>query len=651
MDFRRAALGLVLLATLAGCGSSGPTAQCDLASTALNQGQLATAAELYARAQRSGEGSCADTGLDSVANRYASAFREAARGTALEVAADNAGAQAAYQSALALDQGNQPAINGLTRLGVPQEQRITSLPLPATPPYPQATAWTGWPIVLPTFLIALAALAFALLRRPAPGGYGSDGSARGSASGRPAGRRSWWGRANDWVAGGRQAAAEGPPEDEGYAADRGEAAGPAEPRLGSPVAAPRPSPEPPTRPVRPVTGEDARTDPITVVTPQGLDLGRRSDQPRSRTVRPHDPPAEDDDPDPGASVPGDAAPPPLDASAGPARSDGDAAAQAAPPGHPTPATPGALGVGAAGASVIGLAAARAESESADPPAPSSAEPPTTEPEQPEPAEPEQPGPERPEPTAEPPAPQPSPTTPEQPAPTAEQPPPTPRPDPALVAQGAEIGQLQRLLDRSFRADDRPLPRRYFAAAEPVPGPVVGVTLAVCVVGLSGSERLLCVQRLVDASPPDADWVPDPDRHPEVAAAVARRAVGSIRDHDERIWATDPVADERALLRLVDAARPVWTDLLRGAEPPDGGPLNPSTSPGSAILQGAVTGRGPVADEGPSPTDVRVVALVGALLVEGAVTNARVEAQHREMPAVAAAESIESALAAELADLQ
>lgn len=632
MDFRRAALGLVLLATLAGCGTSGPTAQCDLASTALNQGQLATAAELYARAQRSGEGSCADTGLDSVANRYASAFREAARGTALEVAADNAGAQAAYQSALALDQGNQPAINGLTRLGVPQEQRITSLPLPATPPYPQATAWTGWPIVLPTFLLALAALAFALLRRPAPGGYDSDRSARGSVSGRPAGRRSWWGRANGWVAGGRQAEAEGPPEDEGYAPDRAEAAGPAEPRLGSPVVAPRPSPEPRTRPVRPVTSEDARTDPITVVTPQGLDLGRRSDQPRSRTVRPHEPPAEEDDPDPRAPVPGDAAPPPLDASAGPARSDGDAAAQAAPPGHPTPATPGALGVGAAGASVIDLAAARAESESADPPAPSSAEPPTTEPEQPGPAEPERPGPERPE-------------------PTAEQPPPAPRPDPALVAQGAEIGQLQRLLDRSFRADDRPLPRRYFAAAEPVPGPVVGVTLAVCVVGLSGSERLLCVQRLVDASPPDADWVPDPDRHPEVAADVAGRAVGSIRDHDERIWATDPVADERALLRLVDAARPVWTDLLRGAEPPDGGPLNPSTSPGSAILQGAVTGRGPVADEGPSPTDVRVVALVGALLVEGAVTNARVEAQHREMPAVAAAESIESALAAELADLQ
>lgn len=559
MDFRRAALALVLLATLAGCGSSGPTAQCDLASTALTQGQLATAAELYARAQRSGEGSCADGGLDSVANRYASAFREAARGTALEVAADDAGAQAAYQSALALDQGNQPAINGLTRLGVPQEQRITSLPLPATPPYPQATAWTGWPIVLPTFVLALAALAFALLRRPAPGGDGVDGSARGSASGRPTGRRSWWGRANDWVAGGRQAAAEGPPEDEGYAADRGEAAGPAEPRLGSPVATPRPSPEPPTRPVRPVTGEDARTDPITVVTPQGLDLGRRSDQPRSRAGRSEAPPADEDDPDP------------------------------------------------------------------DPAPPAPSEPHT----------------ERPEPAAEQPAPSAPPTPP--PPPTA--------PDPALVVQGAEIGQLQRLLDRSFRAEDRPLPRRYFAAAEPVPGPVVGVTLAVCVVGLSGSERLLCVQRLVDASPPDADWVPDPDRHPEVAAAVARRAVGSIRDHDERIWATDPVADDRALLRLVDAARPVWTHLLRGAEPPDGGPLNPSTSPGSAVLQGAVTGRGPVAAEGPSPTDVRVVALVGALLVEGAVTNARVEAQHREMPAVAAAESIESALAAELADLQ
>jgi hypothetical protein len=596
MDFRRAALALVLLATLAGCGVGGTTAQCDLASTALTQGQLATAAELYARAQQSGEGSCADTGLDSVANRYASAFREAARGTALEVAADDAGAQAAYQSALALDQGNQPAMNGLTRLGVPQEQRITSLPLPAVPPYPQATVWTGWPIVLPTFLLAVAALAVALLfRRSAPAG------------GRGFGRL--WKRGDDWVSGGRRKRRsddEGPEEDEGYAADAAER-DPAprsdpEPRLGSPADEHRPesTPRPTTRPV---TSEDARTDPITVVQPRSLDLGRS------------------DDPQPGRERRGGRAP------------SSEAPADDEDPEPAPPVAPGALAVGTAGA-VAGTAIGLTHSDEPAADTGSAAR----------------------ESAGTPPA---EPRTTAAAAEIAPEPAPDPAPDPALATQGAEIGQLQRLLDRLLRADERPLPRRYFASGENVAGPAVGVTLAVCVVDLTGGEaearRLLCVQRLVVGAVPGGNWAPangagGVEWAASVQADVERRAAGSVRDHDGRVWSTDPVPDDRGLLRLVDAGGPAWTALLRG-EDPASGPLGRPSTAGASALQAALEGREVVVSPGPRPAGVRVIALVDALLVEGSLVNARVEAHDHEMAAVAAAESIEVALAAELVDLQ
>ena len=632
MQIRRSALALVAAAALGGltaCGTSVETAQCDLASTALNAGQLATAAELYARAQQSGEGTCADTGLDAVGNRYASAFRESARGTALEVVADEAGARAAYQSALALDQNNQPAMNGLARLGTPQEQRVTSLALPAVAPYPQASWWTGWPIVLPTFLLALAALVFGgLLRRRAPSPGGPWLTQRHA----PTPGTSWLRRRGRRTAEPEDGAdgddVEDRLDDRRDAEPRGRSAQ-AEPRAAEPpTAEPRPTEPPSPRPApprdttpRPVTDHEARTDPVTVVTPlprrSGLDLGRNDDPPGGRSPR-SDP---EDDPDRGdrrlAVVP-----PPIDGEA----ADREAAAPEATTPEPRPAGSGERGPGDP----------ERDTNSSAQPTPTPTPDATTEP---------TPAPVSPEPAGS-----------AHQAPAQQAPPP---PDPALLVHAGEIGQLQRLLDRSVRTDDRPLPQRFFASGVAVPGAAVGVTLAVCDVGLTGGEsdsrRLLCVQRLVVAAIPDGAWTPATgvDWIPAVRVDVAERAVGTIVDGDHRIWSTDPVSDERGLLRLIDAARPAWTALLRGEEPP--GLWNPPTSAGSAALQAAFEGREAVVSPGPRPAGVRVVALVDALLADApdgpTVVNARVEAQHHEMLAVAAAESIEFGLAAELVDLQ
>ncbi|GAA2874204.1 hypothetical protein GCM10010472_34460 [Pseudonocardia halophobica] len=201
MHFRRAALALVAaagLAGLAGCATSGPTPLCDQARGLVDEGQLAQAAELFARAQVRNEGACADDGLTEVGDRYTMAYTDAARGSAAEIEGRTDLARSAYESALRLDAGNQAASNGLVRLGLPPAERSAPLPLPAVAPYPQASWWTGWQLALPALVLAvLAVVGVALLWRR--GGIGprsasSDRPESGDGGGRPAAFREWRGR-------------------------------------------------------------------------------------------------------------------------------------------------------------------------------------------------------------------------------------------------------------------------------------------------------------------------------------------------------------------------------------------------------------------------------------------------------------------------
>lgn len=202
MRFRRAALALVAaagLAGLAGCATSGPTPLCDQARGLVDEGQLAQAAELFARAQVRNEGVCADDGLTEVGDRYTMAYTDAARGSAAEIEGRTDLARSAYESALRLDAGNQAASNGLVRLGLPPAERSAPLPLPAVAPYPQASWWTGWQIALPALVLAvLAVLGVGLLWRR--GGIGrsrsgsSDRPEPDEGSARPAAFLEWRGR-------------------------------------------------------------------------------------------------------------------------------------------------------------------------------------------------------------------------------------------------------------------------------------------------------------------------------------------------------------------------------------------------------------------------------------------------------------------------
>jgi hypothetical protein len=127
------------LALVSAC--SAPTPLCDQAAVLVPQGQLAQAAELYARAQTVEEGGCADDGLGTVGERYQQAFTEAARGSAAERTGDIPGAVAAYEAALKIDAGNQAAATGLSRVGRPVPAAAEPLPPPAASAEPVSTSW------------------------------------------------------------------------------------------------------------------------------------------------------------------------------------------------------------------------------------------------------------------------------------------------------------------------------------------------------------------------------------------------------------------------------------------------------------------------------------------------------------------------------
>ncbi|MCW0212450.1 MAG: hypothetical protein OJJ54_03750 [Pseudonocardia sp.] len=142
---------------------SAPTPLCDQAAALVPQGQLAQAAELYARAQTIDEGSCAGTGLGTVGERYQEAFTEAARGSAAERTGNLPAAVEAYQAALRIDAGNQAAATGLFRAGRP----VPAAPAPLPQPAPSAEVapvgwWAGnWPVAVGAVLVALLAAALA----------------------------------------------------------------------------------------------------------------------------------------------------------------------------------------------------------------------------------------------------------------------------------------------------------------------------------------------------------------------------------------------------------------------------------------------------------------------------------------------------------
>jgi hypothetical protein len=149
------------LALVSAC--SAPTPLCDQAAALVPQGQLAQAAELYARARTVDEGGCADDGLGTVGGLYQQAFTEAARGSTAERTGNVQGAVEAYEAALRIDAGNQAAATGLSRVGRPVPATPGPLPAPAPSAGPVPTSWWAGngPVTVGAILFALLAAAAA----------------------------------------------------------------------------------------------------------------------------------------------------------------------------------------------------------------------------------------------------------------------------------------------------------------------------------------------------------------------------------------------------------------------------------------------------------------------------------------------------------
>jgi hypothetical protein len=125
-----AVLALVVGVTaLGGCATATPL--CTEAAALADAGALGRATAAYARASRAGEGECATAGLAAAGSSYAAAFVDVDRGRAAEDARDAETATAAYRTALAADDGNVAARDGLARLGQPTPEFREPDPQPA----------------------------------------------------------------------------------------------------------------------------------------------------------------------------------------------------------------------------------------------------------------------------------------------------------------------------------------------------------------------------------------------------------------------------------------------------------------------------------------------------------------------------------------
>jgi F0F1-type ATP synthase membrane subunit b/b' len=134
---------VVGLSVLGGCATA--TQLCDEAAVLADGGALGRATETYARADRAGEGDCAAAGLAAAGSRYAAGYVDVALGRAAEDVQDVAGATLAYQAALAHDDGNLAAREGLARLGqpVPELRGPDPKPVVQAPGEPQTGLIVG----------------------------------------------------------------------------------------------------------------------------------------------------------------------------------------------------------------------------------------------------------------------------------------------------------------------------------------------------------------------------------------------------------------------------------------------------------------------------------------------------------------------------
>jgi hypothetical protein len=155
--FRRV-VALALLAALVGC--SGPSRFCDYAAGLVEDHQLTEAAHAYAEAQRLGEGSCADRGLDEVVELQADGRRSYEQGMAAARAKDLPKARASLQAALDADQGDVQAAAELRRLG--QTPAVRAVPSSVTVVH-RGSAGPADPLVWSGLVVALVALIFAVV--------------------------------------------------------------------------------------------------------------------------------------------------------------------------------------------------------------------------------------------------------------------------------------------------------------------------------------------------------------------------------------------------------------------------------------------------------------------------------------------------------
>jgi hypothetical protein len=168
----RQVIGLVLLGwcVLVGC-TQGKATTCDQAQAEVRQGNLTAAASLYARAQRLGEGDCADDGLDQVMSLKSDSMKDTVRGRAAEDDGDYIAALADYQHAIEKDSGNTDALAGRDRVQglLSQASALATSAAPSTTTIVVDNSGdlsdpTVWTVVAISVLVLLALITTALVR-------------------------------------------------------------------------------------------------------------------------------------------------------------------------------------------------------------------------------------------------------------------------------------------------------------------------------------------------------------------------------------------------------------------------------------------------------------------------------------------------------
>ncbi|MDG4810986.1 hypothetical protein O7634_29865 [Micromonospora sp. WMMD1120] len=156
------AVSLLLLLALTASGCGRDRSLCEYANGLVTDARLTEAANAYAAAQRSGEGRCADTGADKVADLRRDVTKHVAAGRAALAAGDKAKARSAYEAALAVDRGDETARGELLLLGqatpAPPVPTLVVQEVPAKRDRPSVFTWLALATAVTTAIVNAALL-------------------------------------------------------------------------------------------------------------------------------------------------------------------------------------------------------------------------------------------------------------------------------------------------------------------------------------------------------------------------------------------------------------------------------------------------------------------------------------------------------------